>query len=151
MFIFCLAFSMSRFTSGVMLKRSFWGMARGTMGERTISILCLPTNMCQSHWEQNLKKTRDRSCVKQEINVHVFNYIINEKDDGWTFSWCMLIHEPTCTILPNDELGTKDSSNRASFSEPEKQKCPHSCPLDRRTPEGWRMKLWPKVPHPSSG
>lgn len=41
MFIFCLAFSMSLLTSGVMLKRSFWGIIKGTMGERTISVFCL--------------------------------------------------------------------------------------------------------------
>lgn len=41
MFIFCLAFSISLLTSGVMLKRSFWGMPSGTMGERTISVFCL--------------------------------------------------------------------------------------------------------------
>lgn len=33
----CLAFSMSLLISGVMLKRSFLGMGRGTMGERTSS------------------------------------------------------------------------------------------------------------------
>lgn len=37
MFMFCLAFSMSLFISGVMLKRSFWGMGNGTIGVRTIS------------------------------------------------------------------------------------------------------------------
>lgn len=34
---FCLAFSMSLLISGVMLKRSFLGMGRGTMGDRTSS------------------------------------------------------------------------------------------------------------------
>lgn len=34
---FCLAFSMSLLTSGVMLNRSFLGMGRGTMGDRTSS------------------------------------------------------------------------------------------------------------------
>lgn len=43
MFMFCLALSMSLLISGVMLNRSFWGMDRGTMGERTISVRCLWT------------------------------------------------------------------------------------------------------------
>lgn len=34
---FCLAFSMSLLISGVMLNRSFLGMGRGTMGDRTSS------------------------------------------------------------------------------------------------------------------
>lgn len=34
---FCLAFSMSFLISGVMLNRSFLGMGRGTMGDRTSS------------------------------------------------------------------------------------------------------------------
>lgn len=41
MFIFCLAFSISLLTSGVMLKRSFWGMGRGIMGARRNWVLCL--------------------------------------------------------------------------------------------------------------
>ena len=43
MFMFCLAFSMSLLTSGVMLKRSLRGMERGTMGERSVSGCCLGT------------------------------------------------------------------------------------------------------------
>lgn len=38
---FCLAFSMSLLISGVMLNRSFFGMGRGTMGDRTSSGLFL--------------------------------------------------------------------------------------------------------------
>lgn len=37
MLMFCLAFSMSFLTSGVMLNRSFLGMGKGTIGERTSS------------------------------------------------------------------------------------------------------------------
>lgn len=38
---FCLAFSMSFLISGVMLNRSFLGMGRGTMGDRTTSAFFL--------------------------------------------------------------------------------------------------------------
>lgn len=37
MFMFCLASSISFLISGVMLKQSFWGIRRGTIGVRTIS------------------------------------------------------------------------------------------------------------------
>lgn len=37
MLMFCLAFSMSFLISGVMLNRSFLGMGRGTIGDRTSS------------------------------------------------------------------------------------------------------------------
>lgn len=42
-FMLCLASSMSFLISGVMVKCSFWGMGKGTMGERTISGFLLRT------------------------------------------------------------------------------------------------------------
>lgn len=50
----CLASSMSFLISGVMVKCSFWGMGKGTMGDRTISgFLLLPQEEMIHETEQN--------------------------------------------------------------------------------------------------
>lgn len=114
MFIFCFAFSISLLISDVMLNRSFLGMAKGTIGERTISVLLLV--------KKKKKKTRDDDSAQvypktgqadkrsiylnTEDNLHVLNYVIDEKDNGWTLSRCMFIHQSTCPVFTDNELRT---------------------------------------------
>lgn len=52
---------------------------------------------------------------KLERNLHVFNYVINEKHYGWPFSWCMLIDEATRPIFTNNELGTGYKTQQQQF------------------------------------
>lgn len=61
MLMFCLAFSMSFLISGVMLNRSFLGMGRGTIGDRTSSGFFLhgTGGSCRCHRSPSVPRTEE--------------------------------------------------------------------------------------------
>lgn len=44
---------------------------------------------------------------KLKLNSHIFNDIIDEKNNRWTLSRRMFVHQPTCTVFTNNELRRK--------------------------------------------
>lgn len=49
------------------------------------------------------------------VNLHIFNYVIDEKHYGWTFSGRVLIDEAARPIFTNNELKTGDRRQQQEF------------------------------------
>ena len=74
MFMFCFALSMSFLISGVMLKRSFWGIGSGIMGARTIWVLFLSWH----HQRTRTHTPHEKSSAAQTWQINTVQNMLSQ-------------------------------------------------------------------------